>query len=253
VAIGNRVTDLRVGQRVGISAVVGCGHCEFCAQGRQTWCRNRRYCDSAHATMILAPEGACRPLPDDVPWDAGVLLAGDGFGVPYHTSTRIAHPAIHTLAIFGLGPIGLGNTLTQTFLGREVIAVEPSPVRRELAMRMGATVSIDPKQTDPVARIRDLTGGYGADVCLEAAGRPDTLKQCFTAVRAGGTVVMNGEQSEATLSPSEDFPTGHHSPGLLVLPGTRMPAHGRAVSAGPPCRQAGHPSLSPVRGRNGLS
>lgn len=53
--------------------------------------------------------------------------------------------------------------------------------------------------------IRDLTVGAGADVCIEAAGRPDTLKQCFAAVRTAGTVVINGEQAKAEISPSSDF------------------------------------------------
>ncbi len=205
ISAGSQVTSMDIGARVGISAVAGCGECAYCAEGRQTWCAHRRYCDSTHATLIVAPESACRLLPDDVPWEAGVLLAGDGLGVPYHTSTRLAAPSIRTVAIFGAGPIGLGNTLMQTFLGREVIVVEPSTTRGELSRRLGATQVIDPRATDPVTRIRELTHGLGADACLEAAGRPDTLKQCFAAVRSGGTVAMNGEQPDVPLSPSDDF------------------------------------------------
>ncbi len=205
VALGEGVTGLAIGQRVGISGVIGCGVCEYCRAGRQTWCLHRPSYGSAHAEMILTVPQACLLLPADVPWGAGVLLSGDGMGVPYHTSTRLTDPHIRTVAIFGVGPIGLGSTIVQSFLGRRVLAVDVSPERRALALRLGAEAALDPRQADPVERLRALTDGYGPDVCLEAAGRPETLKQCFAAVRTGGTVAMNGEQGPVPLSPSEDF------------------------------------------------
>ena len=58
---------------------------------------------------------------------------------------------------------------------------------------------------DPVDRVRELCGGGGADVCIEAAGRPETAMACFNAVRTAGTVVFNGEQGDLPLSPSDQF------------------------------------------------
>jgi len=203
--LGPGVTSLEIGQRVGVSGVVGCGQCDYCAKGQQTWCSNRLIYGNTHAERFLAAAHACLPLPDDVPWDVGVLITGDGMGVPYHTSRKIADPAIETIAIFGVGPIGLGSTLLQSYLGRVVIAVDIVPLRLKLARSLGAAHTINARDSDPVARIRELTGGRGADVCLEAAGRPETLKQCFAAVRTAGTVVMNGEQRKVELSPSDDF------------------------------------------------
>ena len=204
-ALGAKVTTLVVGQRVGLSAIAGCGACEECAQGRYTWCAQRRFYGNMHAERILIAANACYPLPDDIVWEAGVLLCGDGLGVPYHTAQKIAAADIRSIAVFGVGPIGLGNTLVQRYVGRQVIAVDIAPVRLDLARTMGATHVVDARTTDPVAAIRALTGGRGADVCLEAAGRPQTLLQCFAAVRTGGTVVMNGEQGAVELSPSEHF------------------------------------------------
>jgi len=205
VALGAGVTTLQIGQRVGISGVVGCGVCEDCREGRQTWCQNRRGCGPTHAEMLCTVPQACHVLPADIPWEAGVLLTGDGMGVPYHTSAHLMDPSIRTVAIFGCGPIGLGSVIMQRFLGRRVLAVEISPERRAYAERLGADATIDPRTEDPVARLRDLTAGHGPDVCLEAAGRPETLHQCFAAVRNGGTVAMNGEQGPVPLSPSDDF------------------------------------------------
>ena len=136
-ALGAGVTSLQVGQRVGLSAIVGCGTCEQCAAGRYTWCAARRFIGNMHAEQICIPAHGCHPLPADLSWEAGVLLSGDGMGVPFHTSTRLSDPAIRTVAIFGVGPIGLGNLLVQRFLGRQVLAVDISPTRLDLAQELG--------------------------------------------------------------------------------------------------------------------
>jgi len=203
--VGEGVTGLARGQRVGVSAIAGCGACPYCAKGQYTWCPSFRFYGNMHAERFLAAASACHPLPDDVPWDAGVLLTGDGLGVPYHTSTKIASPEVATVAVFGVGPIGLGNVLMQSHLGRRVIAVDPSVYRLELAARIGAESTVNPGYCDPVQEVRDFAGGAGADVCIEAAGRPETALVCFAAVRTGGTVVFNGEQGALSLSPSEHF------------------------------------------------
>jgi propanol-preferring alcohol dehydrogenase len=204
--LGPGVTGLQVGQRVGLSSVVGCGRCAYCAKGQYTWCQQRVGGYGAfHAEKVLMPARNLLALPEDIDWETGVLISGDGMGVPYHTSRRLLNPAIETVAIFGVGPIGLGNTIMQVYQGRRVLAVDVSPQRLELAAKLGAAETIDAREGDPVARIRQLTGGHGADVCIEAAGRPETLSQCFQAVRVAGTVAINGEQPRVELSPSDDL------------------------------------------------
>ena len=203
--LGDGVQSLTVGQRVGVSAIAGCGNCSFCQKGQYTWCDNYGFYDNMHAEYFAIPALACHPLPDDVPWDVGVLITGDGLGVPYHTSTKL-NQDVETVAIFGLGPVGLGNLIFQTYLGRRVIGIDRSPERLELARQLGAadTIAVE-ENTDVVARVRALTGGQGADVCIEAAGAPATARQCFAATRKAGQVIFNGEQSAVELSPSEDF------------------------------------------------
>lgn len=202
-AVGEGVTDLQPGQRVGVSAIAGCGACDYCARGQYTWCPGFKFYGNMHAERFVAAANACHRLPEDVPWDAGVLLTGDGLGVPYHTSTKIAAPDIETVAVFGTGPIGLGNVLMQAHLGRRVIAVDLSPWRLEKAQRLGASDTINAAEGDPAAQVRARTGGAGADVCIEAAGRPETALACFAAVRTAGTVVFNGEQKALPISPSD--------------------------------------------------
>lgn len=204
--LGEGVETLSVGTRVGVSAIAGCGHCSFCDKGQYTWCGNYQFFGKMHAEYFVASALACHILPADVDWGVGVLITGDGMGVPYHTSTKIQNPEIQTIAIFGLGPVGLGHVLFQTYLGRRVIGIDRSPDRLELARRLGAadTIAVEGNTNVP-ERVRALTDGRGADVCIEAAGVPVTAKQCFAAARVGGHVIFNGEQGSVDLSPSEDF------------------------------------------------
>ena len=205
VKLGEGVSKLTVGQRVGVCAIAGCGNCAYCAKGQYTWCPRFRFYGNMHAERFLAAANACHPLPGDVSWEAGVLLTGDGLGVPYHTSTKIASPDIHTVAVFGVGPIGLGNVLMQAYLGRRVTAVDISAARLAMAKNLGAGNVVNAKEADPVAQVRALTDGVGADACIEAAGRPETALACFAAVRTAGTVVFNGEQKALPISPSDHF------------------------------------------------
>jgi len=206
-AVGTGVTTVKPGDRVGVSAIAGCGEpsCAACTAGQSTWCPRFRFYGSMHAEYFIAGATGCLPLPDEVPDDVGVLLTGDGLGVPYHTSRKLTDPDIERVAIFGLGPVGLGNVLVQSRLGREVLAVDLVPERLDLARKLGAAHVIDGREGDPLPRILELTGGRGADAAIEAAGIPLTARQCFKAVRTAGTVVFNGEQPAVELSPSEDF------------------------------------------------
>ena len=205
-ALGAGVSGLEIGQRVGVSAISGCGQCANCRKGKFTWCREFQFNGNMHAQRFAAPAIACHILPDDLSWDTGVLISGDGFGVPYHTSTKTSNEFIQSVAIFGLGPIGQGNTLMQSHLGRDVIGIDIVSHRLELAKNLGATHVIHVDDNVDVAQsVRDLTGGRGTDICIEAAGLPQTAKQCFGAVCTGGTVIFNGEQPAVELSPSADF------------------------------------------------
>lgn len=202
-AVGDGVTALAVGDRVGCSAIAGCGACDRCREGRYTWCKSFRFFGQMHAEFFVIPALACHRLPDDLDWDAAVLLTGDGMGVPFHSASHFAELGAEPVAVFGLGPIGLGHVLLQRHLGRRVIGIDRAPDRLRLAREWGAEV-IEAGDDAP-AQVRALTRGEGAAVCIEASGTPGAAKQCFSAVRTAGLVVFNGEQSAVELSPSDDF------------------------------------------------
>jgi threonine dehydrogenase-like Zn-dependent dehydrogenase len=203
--VGQNVTEIKVGQRVGVSAISGCGHCSFCARGQYTWCSNYKFYGSMHAEKFVVAGRACHLLPDEVPWEVGVLISGDGLGVPYHSSTRNPQSGVDSVAVFGLGPVGLGNVLLQTYLGRRVAGVDVSDYRRNYALKLGARWAIHGGTQVTTAQLLELTAGQGFDIAIEAAGRPETAKQCFAVARKGGIVVFNGEQGALPLSPSDDF------------------------------------------------
>lgn len=207
VRCGQGVTRVKVGQRVGVSAIAGCGlsDCAPCAKGQSTWCPRKTFYPNVHAEEFLAGETGCLALPPDVPDEAGVLITGDGLGVPYHASLKLKSEAIGVVAVIGLGPIGLGNILMQSYLGRRVIAVGYPAQRLELARKMGAESGIDAKDADVVEALKEATGGVGVDACIEAAGKPEAVRQAFRCVRPGGIAVLTGEQASVELSPSEDF------------------------------------------------
>ncbi len=159
-----------------------------------------------HAEYFKIAALACHKLPEDLPWEVAVLITGDGLGVPFHTWTKLREVRGNDVAVFGLGPIGLGEIIVQKHYGRRLIGVDLSPDRIALAKKLGASDTVlATGEVDVPATIIALTGKKGADVCIEAAGVPVTAKQCFASVRKGGTVVFNGEQPELLLSPSEDF------------------------------------------------
>ncbi|MBU0606495.1 MAG: zinc-binding dehydrogenase [Armatimonadetes bacterium] len=197
-------TCLAEGDRVGVHVVIGCGKCVQCKTGNEIFCDSKGFVGSAHAEYVAVPARACLKLPDNIDWDTGVLIAGDSMGVGYHLTRRVGLQASETVAIFGMGPIGLGALLVWDFLGARVIGVDMSDYRRKLAEKLGAwkTVNADKKT---VERLRKLTGGAGPDTCLECTGKPDPVATAFEAVRNGGKLGIVGEQGNACFNPSRDL------------------------------------------------
>lgn len=197
-------TCLAEGDRVGVHVVIGCGKCVQCKTGNEIFCATKGFVGNAHAEYVAVPARACLKLPDNIDWDTGVLIAGDSMGVGYHLTRRVGLQASETVAIFGMGPIGLGALLVWDFLGARVIGVDMSDYRRKLAEKLGAwkTVNADKKT---VERLRKLTGGAGPDTCLECTGKPDPVATAFEAVRNAGKLGIVGEQGNACFNPSRDL------------------------------------------------
>jgi (R,R)-butanediol dehydrogenase/meso-butanediol dehydrogenase/diacetyl reductase len=124
------------------------------------------------------------------------------------------------VAIHGAGPIGIGVFLTLKARGVDAIVVDPSPLRRAVVSRLGARVTLDPGDCDPVAAIRDLTQGRGAHASVDAAGVPAAFQAALHGTRVDGTAVVVAIHHAPVVIPPFDLLMPEVS-----LTGVAMSAH----------------------------
>jgi S-(hydroxymethyl)mycothiol dehydrogenase len=209
-AVGDNVTDLEPGDFVILNWRAVCGQCRACKRGRPWDCfathnatQKMTLADGtplspalgigAFAERTLVAAGQCTKVnPAIAPATAGLLgcgvMAGLGAAVNTGGVTRG-----DTVAVIGCGGVGNAAVLGSRLAGaRIIIAVDVDDRKLEWAREFGATHVVNSRSADPVDRIRELTGGFGADVVIDAVGRPETYKQAFFARDLAGTVVLVG-------------------------------------------------------------
>ncbi len=144
------------------------------------------------AEYVAAPVSSIIELPENVPLEIGALL--EPCTVAYHALNRGGGVAGKTVVVFGAGSIGLLTIQVAYALGAaRIIAVDLSNAHLQSATKFGAEIVLNPQTTDVVEAIMSLTT-YGADLAIEAAGSPTTLMQAVLSTRAGGDVVLVGNQ-----------------------------------------------------------
>jgi len=194
VAVGAGVAHVKEGDRVGIPWLYSaCGYCEHCLGGWETLCetqRNTGYSvNGGFAEYALADAGYVGHLPDNVGFVeiAPVLCAG----VTVYKGLKVTDTKPGDwVVVSGIG--GLGHMAVQyaKAMGLNVAAVDVDDAKLDLARRLGATVTVNAKTTDPVAYLKQAIGGaHGA---LVTAVSPKAFEQAIGMVRRGGTVSLNG-------------------------------------------------------------
>jgi threonine dehydrogenase-like Zn-dependent dehydrogenase len=211
VELGSAVTEreARIGQRAMDHHYQGCGVCRHCMAGWRQMCFDGAIvfgsvANGAHAPYMRVPADTLVTLPDELSFSTGAAIAC-GTGTAYGALRRLSLHGDETLAVFGQGPVGLSATQLAHAMGARVIALDISPERRQLAAELGADVTLDPMNGDPVAAIRELTHGEGADKTLDASSSPEARAQAVRATRAWGTACYVGEGGEVTLEVSPDL------------------------------------------------
>jgi S-(hydroxymethyl)glutathione dehydrogenase / alcohol dehydrogenase len=212
--VGPGVTTVAPGDHVILSWSPSCGRCRYCATGRPQLCerrpprglmadgtvrRHRRGVDVAHmgpatyATHTIVSSDSAIRIRHDMPLDKAALIGcavTTGTGAVINTA-RV--PAGASLAIFGAGGIGLnavqGGRLCGAF---PLIAVDVADNKLEFARGLGATHTLNSRHTDPVAAIRELTSGRGAEFTVVAVGNSMAIQQAWDALAPGGTCVVIG-------------------------------------------------------------
>ena len=199
-ALGAGVTARNVGDRVLIPAVLSCGRCRYCRQGRENLCDQMAMLgnniDGAYAEYVVVPAAELVPVPDGIPLEQASVIA-DAVSTPYHAVTRRGkvRPG-DQVAVVGCGGVGLNVVQCATVAGARVIAVDVNDQRLETARRLGAVETVNPKTVQRAdKRVRELTGG-GADVAFEAIGSPGTIQLAYGLLRRGGRLCVIGYSAE---------------------------------------------------------
>lgn len=182
-ALGPGVDAVAIGDRVGVYHYRGCGHCAQCRGGRLEWCDRRRgYGGAIHgsdADYLITDERNCLPLPDDVSFTTGALMMCVG-GTAFRALAKLSLRHGDTLALYGLGPVGLTALRCARAAGVRAVGVDPSKVRRDIALRLGAWQVVDGATAAAADRVLEITGD-GAAGSLETSGSETGRR---TAVRA---------------------------------------------------------------------
>jgi len=209
-AVGPGVTEVEPGDFVILNWRAVCGQCRACKRGEPWYCfathnatQKMTLTDGtvlspalgigAFAEKTLVAAGQCTKVnPEVKPEVAGLLGCGvmAGIGASINTGAVTRGDSV---AVIGCGGVGDGAVLGARLAGaRTIIAVDVDDRKLEWARQFGATHVVNSRETDPVEAIRELTEGNGADVVVEAIGRPETYKQAFYARDLAGTVVLVG-------------------------------------------------------------
>src|SRR5215831_3741179 len=209
--------EYRIGQRVIVGAITPCGQCFYCLNGSSSQCggalggwRFGNTINGAWADYLLVPDARANlaPIPASLT-DEEVLLCPDIFSTGLSGAESGQIRVGDTVAIFAEGPIGLCATLGAKLKGASlVIGVDPMAARLAAARQFGATVVLNPNETDVVAAIKKLTDGRGADVAIEALGRQETFETALRSIRPGGTLSSLGVYSGKLVAPYEAFYAG---------------------------------------------
>ncbi|MER6013275.1 S-(hydroxymethyl)mycothiol dehydrogenase [Streptomyces bluensis] len=210
-SVGEGVTDVAPGDFVILNWRAVCGTCRACRRGRPWYCFATHNAEQkmtlastgqelspalgigAFAEKTLVAAGQCTKVdPAASPAVAGLLGCGvmAGIGAAINTGNVGRGDSV---AVIGCGGVGDAAIAGSRLAGAEkIIAVDIDDRKLTTAKNIGATHTVNSRETDPVEAIRELTGGFGADVVIEAVGRPETYQQAFYARDLAGTVVLVG-------------------------------------------------------------
>ena len=213
-AVGSEVRTVKVGDAVVTCLSAFCGHCEYCVTGRMSLCLggdtrrkageaprltrpdgsivNQMLNLSAYAEMMLVHEHACVAIHPDMPLpQASVIGCAVTTGAGTIFNACKVTPG-ETVAVIGCGGVGLATINAAKIAGAgRIIAADPMPEKRALAMKLGATDVIDPMDADAAKQIQELTKG-GVDHAIEAVGRPASGELAVKSLKRGGTATILG-------------------------------------------------------------
>jgi L-iditol 2-dehydrogenase len=188
-ALGSEGSGLSLGQSVLINPVITCGHCDSCERGLEHLCRNAglfgREIEGSLNQYVTLDTRYLYPLPEKLPMDDATIV--ETLATVRHAQQRAQLQAGESVVVLGQGTTGLLHTRLAALTGCDpVIAVSRTRWKLERAMGMGAREAVERDAKDAVQEVIRLTGGAGADVVIDTAGGPDTMKAGIDMLRPGG-------------------------------------------------------------------
>ncbi|GAA2119924.1 zinc-dependent alcohol dehydrogenase family protein [Kitasatospora saccharophila] len=208
--VGSAVTGLRPGQFVVGSFATSDNTCPNCLNGFQSNCLHREFMSTCQAEYVRVPNAAgtlvaLDEVPDESLWP-GLLANSDVMGTGWWAADAARVRPGSTAVVVGDGAVGLCAVIAAKELGAErIIAMSRHESRQELARAFGATDVVAERGEDGVARIKELTGGIGADSVLECVGTAQSTAQALHSARPGGSVGFVGVPHGVTVDGQELF------------------------------------------------
>jgi L-iditol 2-dehydrogenase len=197
-----------LGKKAAVFPLIPCGKCEACQIGEYPQCSDYDYYgsrrDGAFAEYIAVKKWNLVMVPDSVPFEHAAMC--EPCAVSIHALSQIGVKLGDTVAIFGAGAIGLlAAQIARGWGAGRVILADVDEKKLAFAGELGFTHTVDSKKTDPAEYIMNVTGGKGADLCLEAAGVSATAADCLRAAKTFGGVVLMGNPAKNMDLPQKAY------------------------------------------------
>jgi L-iditol 2-dehydrogenase len=226
--VGSNVPPSRIGQHVTFDSTISCGQCDSCRRGKMNLCTNRRIfgvaCDEfrqhgAFAEFVAVPEHILYPLPNGMPFEHAAFI--EPVSVAVHAVCRLKVSTGDRAVVIGSGMIGLLVIQTLRYAGcNEIFAIDVDNGRLKLAAELGASTTINNRETNAIAAVLEQTAGHGVDIAMEVVGNAAAMSTAIGCVRRGGQVGLVGN-----LSPEVPLP-------LQIVVTRELTLYGSCASAG---------------------
>ncbi|MEU1462726.1 zinc-dependent alcohol dehydrogenase family protein [Streptomyces sp. NPDC005727] len=208
--VGSEVTSVTPGQFVIGSFATSDNTCANCRNGFQSNCLHREFMSTCQADHVRIPNAqgtlvATDGIPDEELW-AGLLAVSDVMGTGWWAADAAEVKPGSTAVVVGDGAVGLCAVIAAKEMGAErIIAMSRHDSRQRLAREFGATDVVAERGTEGVERIKELTGGIGADSVLECVGTGEAMRQALHSARPGGNVGFVGVPHDVAVDGQELF------------------------------------------------
>lgn len=208
VEVGEDVSNLKKGDRVAIYLAIGCDNCVYCKSGYTMLCKQFKCIGfdlhGGDAEYLLVPAQNCMKIPDEMNYIVAAAST-DAVGTLYHAGKRMGISGSDVVAIYGIGPMGGAGVIVSKGLGATVIAIDSVENRLKLAKEIGADYIVNISNRSAVKEIMNITDGFGADAAIDCSGNPAAENDAIDCVRHHGQVAFIGENTKATIDPSNQF------------------------------------------------